>query len=515
MSTSISSSWVGSKWAELAPLSILAMLASWFSFDAPPARAPSEREKSLRQDERGAVMLIGLFMATFLIGSMWFMKGVGDAMVFKDRMQEGADHAVFSAAAVNARGMNLIAVINLIMFVLVIVHCVLAVLKWAALACSFAIITAEVCFPAYEALDKAETAYDNTVIRFGLPALSIASTAAAIGYPWYGSYAGFNVGSDYESTAIAASASNIPGFSFSLPLGKLFGGGKAPAGGNTNMSGLLSQFQRSGSAKNKPNSASFNSDMKLGLPVILVENKELCERAVDKVADLVPGFLRWLIKFIGDLTTDCDGGVWEQKMFGWKRMYSPAQNGNDWMQVWSFSFPKGYTEDAEHRVALAQGTKTGVPLAASLKGQNPSTPMYFAQSEFYFDCEEKWDDESCSKDDNAVFNMRWTSRMKHVASPDFFGMLMGVIGSNLLGPLLDFGTDALTDQLKNTKVARNISAILGKNAKKLGGGAGEKGVDALGALLDQGEKAIQDSYNESITKAMGSSVGKASQGVLH
>ena len=68
-----------------------------------------EKRKPLLEDNRGAVMLIGLFMATFLIGSMWFMKGLGDAMVFKDRMQEGADHAVFSASAVNARGMNLIA----------------------------------------------------------------------------------------------------------------------------------------------------------------------------------------------------------------------------------------------------------------------------------------------------------------------------------------------------------------------------------------------------------------------
>lgn len=492
----------------------LSSLGSWLGLledhRVVDTRAP--KKQSLLADNRGAVMLIGLFMATFLIGSMWFMKGVGDAMVFKDRMQEGADHAVFSAAAVNARGMNLIAVINLIMYVLVIVHCILAVLKYAAYVCAGFIVTAEVCLPIAQGLEKAEKIYDATVIDIGLPALSIAGTAAAIGYPWYGSYAGFNVGSDYNTLAVAAGASNIPGFSFSLPLGKLFGSGKAPAGGNLNMSNAL---KLSGSAAKKGNGATFSSDLKLGLPVILAKNDLLCERAVKSVADLVPGFLSWLIKYIGNLATDCDGGVWGQKMFGWKKMYAPAQNGNDWMQTWSFSFPHGYDEgSAEAKVALSAGPKKGVPLAASLQGQAPSPPMYFAQAEMYFDCEDKWEAEKCSKDDNAVFNMRWTSRMRHVASPDFFGMIMGVVGSNLLGPLVDFGADAITNQLKGSKLIRDASAGLAKAGKNFGG-LGELGAGSFKSILTTSERAIQDQYNEKINKAMGSPVGKASEGVLH
>jgi hypothetical protein len=473
-----------------------------------------EKRKSLLEDNRGAVMLIGLFMATFLIGSMWFMKGLGDAMVFKDRMQEGADHAVFSASAVNARGMNLIAVINIIMYVLVIIHCVIAVLKWAAIACSASVVLCEVCCPAAEALEQAENLYDDTVIDIGLPALSIAGTAAAIGYPWYGSYAGFNVGSDYNATVVAAGPSNIPGFSFSLPLGKLFGSGKAPAGGNLNQGGLLSQ---SGSAARKGNSASFSSDLKLGLPVILSKNSGLCSRAVNSVANLVPGFLRWLIRFIGGLVTDCSGGVWDQKMFGWKQMYGAAANGNDWMQTWSFNFPHNYDEgSSEAKVALGAGPKAGVPLAAGLQGQAPSPPMYFAQSEMYFDCEKEWSADSCSAKDNAVFNMRWRARMRRVASPDFFGMIMGVIGQNLIGPLIDFGADALKNQIKGTKLARDASAALGKAAKGIAGtAAGQQATKAIGGLLSADELKFHNSVKNAVNNAIGSPNGTPDPGVLH
>jgi hypothetical protein len=474
-----------------------------------------QTQKSLLQDNRGAVMLIGLFMATFLIGAMWFMKGVGDAMVFKDRMQESADHAVFSASAVNARGMNLIAVINIIMYVLVIIHCVIAVLKWAAIACSATVYGCIACCEIASALEEAETLYDETFIDIGLPALSIAGTAAAVGYPWYGSYAGFSVGSDYDSMVVAAGPSNVPGFSFSLPLGKLFGSGKAPAGGKLNMGGLLSQ---SGSAQNKPNGAKFSSDMKLGLPVILAENKGLCSRAVNSVASLVPGFLRWLVKWIGGLVTDCSGGVWEQKMFGWKQMYGAAENGNDWMQTWSFSFPHNYDEgNAESKVALAAGpTKSNLGLVGSLKGQAPSPPMYFAQSEMYFDCEKAWSAESCSAKDNAVFNMRWRARMRRVESPDFLGMIMGVIGQNLIGPLIDFGADALKNVLKGTKLARDASAVLAKAGKAIGGtSGGQKGAKALGGLLGADEFKLHNAVKNAVNNAIGSPTGTPDPGVLH
>ncbi len=74
--------------------------------------------KKLHGDERGAVMVIGLFMATFLIGASWFVFGMARTLVFRERVQEAADAAAFSSAAIHAKGMNLIAAINLLFFAL-------------------------------------------------------------------------------------------------------------------------------------------------------------------------------------------------------------------------------------------------------------------------------------------------------------------------------------------------------------------------------------------------------------
>lgn len=471
-----------------------------------------ESRPSLLEDNRGAVMLIGLFMACFLVGSMWFMKGIGDAIVFKDRMQEGADHVVFSSAAVHARGMNLIAVINLVMYILVVIHCILAVLKnAAAIACFFA-----VGCPVYAGLKTAQRIYDTAAIDIGLRGLSVVGTAAAIGYPWYGSYAGYSVGQDYKTMGVAAGPSNIPGFSFSLPLGKLFGSGKVPAGGNLNQGSLL---KRSGSAATKGNQAEFSSDLKLGLPVTLAENKELCDRATEVVTSLVPGFLSWILDWIAGMVTECNGGVWEQKMFGWKKMYGPAKNGNDWMQVWSFSFPKEYTENkAESKVALGMGPKLGVPAAAAAGAQTVSPPMYFAQAEFYFDCEEGWEAEKCNGEETeASFNMRWRARMRRVAGPDFMGMILGALGDGLLGPLVDFAVDAGADALKGSKAFRDASAALAKAGRGISSGLGKQGADALGGLLDQGTEALGDAVKGKVNDALGNPnpAGASAPSVLH
>lgn len=72
-------------------------------------------------DERGAIMVMGIFMCACLVGILWYLAGIGDAIVFRERMQEGADATAFTAAVLHARGMNLLVMINLIM------ACILAV----------------------------------------------------------------------------------------------------------------------------------------------------------------------------------------------------------------------------------------------------------------------------------------------------------------------------------------------------------------------------------------------------
>jgi hypothetical protein len=72
------------------------------------------RDASLARDERGAVMIVGLFAAMFLFGAAWFVLGVGDAVTHRETMQDAADSGAYFSAVLHARAMNLIALLNLV-----------------------------------------------------------------------------------------------------------------------------------------------------------------------------------------------------------------------------------------------------------------------------------------------------------------------------------------------------------------------------------------------------------------
>jgi hypothetical protein len=81
-----------------------------------PALADDRHDdETLGSGTSGAIMVLGLFMAFFLVGALYFIIGIGNTILFRERMQDAADAAAFSAAVMDARGMNLIALINIIM----------------------------------------------------------------------------------------------------------------------------------------------------------------------------------------------------------------------------------------------------------------------------------------------------------------------------------------------------------------------------------------------------------------
>ena len=69
----------------------------------------------LRRDERGAILVLGIFMCSCIVGALWYLAGIGSAIVYRERMQEAADAIAFSGAVLHARGMNLIVLINFVM----------------------------------------------------------------------------------------------------------------------------------------------------------------------------------------------------------------------------------------------------------------------------------------------------------------------------------------------------------------------------------------------------------------
>ena len=62
-------------------------------------------------------MLISLFMAIFSIASLYYILGLGDAIIYRRLMQDGADAGAHAAAVMGAKGMNLHALLNVVMAV--------------------------------------------------------------------------------------------------------------------------------------------------------------------------------------------------------------------------------------------------------------------------------------------------------------------------------------------------------------------------------------------------------------
>ena len=57
-----------------------------------------DERKSLKRDNNGAIMVLGIFMACAMIGLTWEFIGLGDAMIWRDRSQEAADAAATARA---------------------------------------------------------------------------------------------------------------------------------------------------------------------------------------------------------------------------------------------------------------------------------------------------------------------------------------------------------------------------------------------------------------------------------
>jgi hypothetical protein len=92
------------------------------------AIAIESRVRSFEEDNRGAIMVIGIFFACMMIGWMWMVVGLGDAFIWRDRSQEAADAVTYSSSAIQAKAMNLISFLNLIMLVITFIYLIMAFL---------------------------------------------------------------------------------------------------------------------------------------------------------------------------------------------------------------------------------------------------------------------------------------------------------------------------------------------------------------------------------------------------
>ncbi|HJL00364.1 MAG TPA: hypothetical protein RMH85_12750 [Polyangiaceae bacterium LLY-WYZ-15_(1-7)] len=86
--------------------------------DAAPVEATaaetSPGRRSLLRDDEGAMMLLGVFMTTLVVAMLYYIAGVGETIVYRERMQDAADAGAMAGALIYARAMNIVVLMNLI-----------------------------------------------------------------------------------------------------------------------------------------------------------------------------------------------------------------------------------------------------------------------------------------------------------------------------------------------------------------------------------------------------------------
>ncbi len=86
--------------------------------EEPPSANAEAGAAVVGRCERGAVMIIGLFMSLGLIAFAWFVIGIGRAFLFRERGQEATDTVALFVSIIQSRGMNAIAALNIFLLAL-------------------------------------------------------------------------------------------------------------------------------------------------------------------------------------------------------------------------------------------------------------------------------------------------------------------------------------------------------------------------------------------------------------
>ncbi len=213
---------------------------------------PTSERLDLVTDDRGAIMVMGIFMCSCLVGALWYLAGIGDAILYRERMQEAADAIAFSDAALHARGMNLIVMVNLIMAAILSVRVAVRVGK---LACTVAAaIFAALSFiqpqlgllaapaaAAAQTLDTVDQA-SKPAIDGALQGLSLAEDGISTGTPPIAQSAAAAVGEHYRP-AITGHAVFRVSDPFPVPLSGLPVEHARPAKLCNEAAALLSEVQ--------------------------------------------------------------------------------------------------------------------------------------------------------------------------------------------------------------------------------------------------------------------------------
>lgn len=261
----------------------------------------STQRSSLKKDDRGAILVLGVVAGALLVGALWHVAGIGDAIAWRERAQDAADAAAFENAVWNARGMNVIVAINIVMSMVLavlviwrtllllvsialIVGAVLCVVT-AGLGCGFTTAVARLETKMLEQDDKIA----KNVLRI-LTAMSAAEVAVATATPVVG---------------VVQSNTNTQG-SYPITNAQTYSASLLPAVNTEIATKLMACFQGHGPSKGAHRKTTkleataekyrdFFRNARLGIVVSLPMQEEsysaLCEKAGGAVLNNLAGVL--------------------------------------------------------------------------------------------------------------------------------------------------------------------------------------------------------------------------------
>jgi hypothetical protein len=521
---------------------------AWLGRPERSMRRCGDDRGDLRRDQSGAIMVAGVFMAVLLAAAIFLIIGTGDAIVYRERVQDAADAVAYTSAGIHARGMNIIVLINLIMVALmallvaikmliVIIGILIAVCT--AISILTAGILAAICGPVIsigteteEWLNEAADYYQD-FLDVALPILSKTEAVIAITTPWVGLAKGIKVANVYKprvTSGFSVSPSMVPfapdTAKLGLPVTEMFfdkfckkaaekgvqwaffwapswfkDGASKFAGW---VAGSFPGFFCGGSGKNggetEINKTSYN-DLQSIVDKTCSAAKDQCfkdKQASSFCEDDGGGVFTFnsarcnketkekvkesLDKNLKDGKGKIDPGSGKFLDFSNKTpkdIWSTAENGNFWMQVWGITFgDESWPRRNDKGIALA--SKAGLPKPDTAWGN-----FRVAQAEFYFDAKGEWS----KMKEECMFEMAWRVRLRRFDLSDIS------IGEGFVSGMF--------------QKALNYSGLKGI-VEKWGNGSG-----TIGAIFkNQMYEVVSDKLKEMFSKVVGGAADKLIQGAI-
>jgi len=352
-----------------------------------PTDEPREdaSRRSLVRDQRGAIMVMGVFMAALLVGMIYYVSGLGETILYRERMQDAADAGAFGAAVLHARGMNLIALLNMVMGAILAVLVALKVLQDLLLAAT--VIATTICY------------FCSCPGCCGCCAACPLAVALEIGYE--------DVSSVIEAVepiveAVVTAASTAQGvIKTAYPL-----------------AAQAKVIEYGFDTYRKPTTAGFMYPFVHQLPVEDDDSDLLCRKAGEQAGRLLtPSILSiWPIRVfvstsVGSLAATFSSHYCGDSADKAQRVPADYALGDDNFQLRAFMLGDPPYDETEQGVAVATwGQETS---AGALEILRTAGKVSFAQSEFFFD--------GSADHKEWLWEMRWRARLRRFRMPDLGG----------------------------------------------------------------------------------------------